>query len=152
MISKTDILSILMDMKDKGYEVDNEIRKLYSSSNSIPEIIKFINNNRNIDIRQFYEKLRHNYNKKKSDLYLNIVKEIDNPEEVLTTLAAYNLQGLLFAKKIDDKEMFYRNARLEEVTRVLNNYYKTFDISSCNLLLSLIKSDIKLFEEMLKEE
>lgn len=151
MIKKTDILLLLNDLKDKGEDVDKYISSLYKTA-SIPfDTLKFINDKRELNVSSFYEKLRSNYNKKRSDLYINIVKEIDNIEEVLTTLAAYNLQVLLFAKKLDsDKEMFYRNTRVEEVTRVLNNYYKTFDIDSCQLLLSLIKSDIKLFEELRK--
>ena len=110
-----------------------------------------MNYNRSFDVANFYEKIRYNYNKKRSDLYLNIVKELDNVEDVLTTLASYNLQVLLYARKLDDKEMFYRNSRVEEVTRVLNNYYKTFDIDSCIKILSLIKADIKLFEAIRKE-
>ena len=31
---------------------------------------------------------------------------------------------------------------------VLNNYYKTYDIDKCRIVLSLIKADIKLFEEI----
>lgn len=151
MIKKTDILLLLNDLKDKGEDVDKYISSLYKTTSIPLDILKFINDKRELNVSSFYEKLRSNYNKKRSDLYINIVKEIDNIEEVLTTLAAYNLQVLLFAKKLDsDKEMFYRNTRVEEVTRVLNNYYKTFDIDSCQLLLSLIKSDIKLFEELRK--
>ena len=86
------------------------------------------------------------YNHKKSDLYINIVKETDDLSEILTTLAAYNLQVLLFAKKLTNKDAFYKASRVEEVTRVLNNYYKTYDIDKCRLLLTLIKADIKLFE------
>lgn len=151
MIKKTDVLLLLNDLKDKGEDVDKYISSLYKTASIPLDTLKFINDKRELNVSSFYEKLRSNYNKKRSDLYLNIVKEIDNIEEVLTTLAAYNLQVLLFAKKLEsDKEMFYRNTRVEEVTRVLNNYYKTFDINSCQLLLSLIKSDIKLFEELRK--
>ena len=53
---------------------------------------------------------------------------------------------LLFARKLDNKELFYKFSRVEEVTRVLNNYYKTYDIEKCRLILSLIKADLKLFE------
>ena len=73
---------------------------------------------------------------------------LDDLEEILTTLAAYNLQVLLFGRKVDNKELFYKASRVEEVTRVLNNYYKTYDIDKCRIVLSLIKADIKLFEEI----
>lgn len=150
MVSKSDILSLLNELEEKGEDVNKYIKELYSSSLISDNILKFLNDRRSFDIVNFYEKLRYNYNHKRSDLYLNIVKELDNVEDVLTTLASYNLQALLFAKKIEDKEMFYRNSRVEEVTRVLNEYYKTFDLSSCLTVLTLIKADIKLFETLKK--
>lgn len=148
MLKKTDVLLLLTELQDNGIEVDRYIKQLYKTSNIPLDIIKFINDNRQIDVAQFYEKLRSNYNKKKSDLYINIVKEIDDLDDILTTLAAYNLQVLLFSKKLDNKELFFKASRVEEVTRVLNNYYKTYDIDKCRLVLSLIKADIKLFEEI----
>lgn len=151
MVTKSDITILLNDLQEKGVDINGYLRELYSTSSIPLNIIKFLNDNRSFDVANFYEKIRYNYNKKRSDLYLNIVKELDNVEDVLTTLASYNLQVLLYAKKLDDKEMFYRNSRVEEVTRVLNNYYKNFDIDSCIKILSLIKADIKLFEAIRKE-
>lgn len=153
MITKGDVTILLNDLQEKGVDINGYLKELYSTSSIPSNIIKFLNENRSFDIANFYEKLRHNYNKKRSDLYLNIVKEVDdNVEEVLTTLACYNLQVLLYARSLEDKEMFYRNSRVEEVTRVLNNYYKTFDIESCVKVLSLIKADIKVFESLRKED
>ena len=148
MIKKTDLVMLLTDLQDRGENVSKELTSLYKTTSIPLDIIKFVNNKRPLDVAQFYEKLRYNYNHKRSDLYINIVKEVDDIKEVLTTLSAYNLQVLLYARKLDDPEMFYRNSRVEEVTRVLNNYYKTYDISACNTVLSLIKADIKLFEEV----
>lgn len=148
MISKVDALNLLTDLEENGVDVNGYLRSLYSSPYIPMEIIKFLNEHKSFDAANFYEKLRYNYNHKRSDLYLNIVKELENVDEVLTTLASYNLQVLLYARKIEDKEAFYRNTRVEEVTRALNNYYKTFDIDSCVKLLSLIKADIKLFESV----
>lgn len=153
MITKSDVTILLNDLQEKGTDINGYLRELYSTSSIPSNVLKFLNENRSFDIANFYEKLRHNYNKKRSDLYLNIVKELDdNVEEVLTTLASYNLQVLLYARNLEDKEMFYRNSRVEEVTRVLNNYYKTFDIESCIKVLSLIKADIKVFESLRKED
>lgn len=153
MITKGDVTILLNDLQERGIDINGYLKELYSTSSIPSNVIKFLNENRSFDIANFYEKLRHNYNKKRSDLYLNIVKELDdNVEEVLTTLASYNLQVLLYAKSLEDKEMFYRNSRVEEVTRVLNNYYKTFDIESCVKVLSLIKADIKVFESLRKED
>lgn len=149
MIKKNDLLLLLAELQAKGNtEATKFITRLYKTTSIPLDIIKYINDNREFDIAQFYEKLRKSYNNKRSDLYINIVKEIDDINEVLTTLASYNLQVLLFAKKLDNKDLFYRNSRVEEVTRVLNNYYKTYNIEDCYKILSLIKADIKLFEEI----
>ena len=146
MIKKTDILMLLTELQEKGEDVSKYIKTLYKTPEIPLDTIKFINEHRELDVVSFYEKLRSNYNHKKSDLYINIVKETDDLSEILTTLAAYNLQVLLFAKKLTDKDAFYKASRVEEVTRVLNNYYKTYDIDKCRLLLALIKADIKFFE------
>ena len=147
MIKKNDILLLLTELQDNGENVSKYISTLYKTKDIPIETIKFINNKREIDVASFYERLRSNYNHKKSDLYINIVKEdLNDLDEILTTLAAYNLQVLLFARKLDNKELFYKFSRVEEVTRVLNNYYKTYDIEKCRLILTLIKADLKLFE------
>ena len=150
MIDKTDVFSLLVDLKDKGVDINGYMKELYSTTSIPLDIIKFLNEQRSFDVASFYEKLRYNHNHKKSDLYFNIVKELEADESILTTLAAYNLQALLFAKKIDNKEMFYKNARVKEVNEVLSNYFETFDIDSCIKILSLIKADIKLFESIKK--
>lgn len=152
MISKGDVTLLLDDLKEKGIDINGYLKELYSTPIIPVDIIKFLNDNRSFDIANFYEKLRYNYNHKRSDLYLNIVKELDDVEDVLTTLASYNLQVLLYARKVGDKEMFYRNSRVAEVTKVLNDYYTTFDIDRCMKVLSLIKADIKLFEQVRKSD
>ena len=150
MVTKSDITILLNDLQERDIDINGYLKELYSTSSIPLNVIKFLNDNRSFDVANFYEKIRRNYNKKRSDLYLNIVKELDNVDDVLTTLASYNLQVLLYGRNVEDKEMFYRNSRVEEVTRVLNNYYKTFDIDSCVKILSLIKADIKLFESVKK--
>ena len=112
------------------------------------DVLKFINDSRQLDVASFYERLRKNYNNKKSDLYKNIVKEIDEPMEILTTLSAYALQVILYSKHAENEHMFFKHSRVEEVTRVLNNYYKTYDITSAMKLLRLIKIDLKAFESI----
>ena len=108
--------------------------------------MKFINDNRQLDVTRFYEKIRKSYNDKRSVLYINIVKEIENPSEVLTTLSAMLTQILLFARGVDDREMFLRNVRADEITTVLGNYFRTFDTVPCIKLLRLIKCDVKAVE------
>ena len=51
------------------------------------------------------------------------------------------LQVNLYARYLEnsDVQSFYKHSRVEEVTRVLNNYYKTYDLTSCIKILRLIK-------------
>ena len=106
------------------------------------EVIKFINDNRQLDLLDFYEKIRKNYNKKKSNLYINIVKEIEEPNEVLTTLSAMLTQILLFSKGVSDKQMFLRHARANDICKVLGLYFSNYDLTNSLKLLRVIKADI----------
>ena len=148
MIRKEDCLLLLTEIQStKGKETDPYINMLLSSSDIPVEVIKYININRPIDVASFYEKLRKSYNAKKSKLYINLVKEnFEKPEDVLTTLASLSLQILLFNNKLTDGRLFLKESRFEEITRVLNNYSKTYDLRPCLKVLYLIKCDLKLFE------
>ena len=73
MIKKNDILLLLTELQDNGEDVSKYISTLYKTKDIPIETIKFINDKREIDVAAFYEKLRSNYNHKKSDLYINIV-------------------------------------------------------------------------------
>lgn len=149
MLTKNDLLLLLTDMESQGIEVNQQIAKLLKTEGISRDVLKFINSNRQLDVASFYEMLRKNYNHKKSNLYINLVKEeFNDPFDVLTTLACLNLQILLFAKKLDDDKMFLKHSRAEEITRVLNNYYKTYDLIPCLKLLRLIKADLKSFENI----
>lgn len=117
------------------------------------DVIRFINKHRQLDANKFYEKIRHSYNNKKSNLYINIVREeLDNPDEVLTTLSSLNLQILLFARTVQNKEMFLRHMRFQDICATLLNYSKTYDLVPCIKLLQIIKADLKAFEYFNKED
>lgn len=146
MISKNDCLLLLTELKNEGLDTSQQIKTLIISNEPSIEIIKFINTQRQLDVTKFYEKLRKSYNNKKSKLYINIVKDIENPKDVLTTLASLNLQILLYSGQAENYQMFLRHARAQEITTVLNNYYKTYDITNCLKLLKLIKIDLKCLE------
>jgi len=149
MLTKNDLLLLLTDIEAEGKNVDSLITKLLKSETIPFEVLKYINDSRQFDVSAFYEMLRKNYNNKKSKLYINLVKEeLDNPSELLITLAALNLQILLFAKKLDDSKLFLKHSRAEEITRVLNIYYKTYDLIPCLKLLKLIKADLVAFEQL----
>ena len=147
MLTKTDLLLLLTDLESKGIDTKKQETLLLTNSGISRDVLKFINDNRQFDVAGFYEMLRKNYNNKKSPLYKNLVKEeFKDTSEVLTTLAALNLQILLYAKHLPDSKMFLRHSRADEITQVLNNYYKTYDLIPCFKCLKLIKSDLKVFE------
>lgn len=152
MITKNDCLLLLTDLTTDDEVSKEELQKMINltvTSNSINvDVLKFINNKRQLDLCNFYEQLRHNYNNKKSKLYKNIVKEIDEPQEVLTTLSALVTQILLFSKKCDNKELFLKHSRISEITKVITNYCETYDITLCIKLLRIIKTDIKCLESI----
>lgn len=150
-LKKTDLLLLLTELQDNNIDVGAQINLLMKSSNIPLEVIKFINDNREMEITKFYEHIRKSYNDKKSKLYINIVKEIDDPQEVLTTLSSLLNQILLWSKKVDNKQLFLDNSRAREITLVLNNYFKTYDITQAITLIKLIKSDIKCLESVTRE-
>lgn len=143
---------LLNDLQKNNVEgADKKLLELVRAPSVSVDIIKFINNSRPIDLSLFYEKLRKSYNNKKSNLYINLVREVEEPTEVLTTLASMQLQILLFSKNAQDKQMFLRHSRAEEISLVLNNYFKTYDIIPCLKLLKYIKADLKCIDIRDKE-
>lgn len=150
MITKNDCLILLNELNLKGIDTSQQFQDILKQKTPSIEIIKFINDNRQLDLTEFYQKIRKSYNNKKSKLYINIVKEIEDTTEVLTTLSAMLTQILIFSKTVDDKAMFLRHARAEEISAVLNNYFKNYDITYAQKLLKVIKADIKCIEYITK--
>lgn len=150
MIDKYSCLLLLNDIQKKGIDVNKEIVRLNNSHNVPLETLKFINDNEPMDLAKFYEKLRKSYNDKKSTLYKNLMKEdfSENPQEMLITLNSYALQILIFAKTVEDKALFYKFARLDEVYMCLSRYAKDYDLAMTITLLRLIKADIKVLESL----
>ncbi len=149
MLKKNDLILLLTQLQEKGLEVSSQLRKVIVSQDIPLDVVKFINDNRQLDVTSFYERLRKSYNDKRSSLYINLVREdLKDPTDALTTLASFNLQVLLFAKHLDNPTMFLSHSRAEEVTKVLNNYYKTYDLKPVLALRTLIKSDLKAFESI----
>jgi hypothetical protein len=57
------------------------------------------------------------------------------------------VQITLYSKKLTtNKEIFLREVRAEEITRVLNNYYSTGDLDQCLALIKLLKADLLVLE------
>ena len=146
MITKTDCVLLLTELQENGVDVSLQLKKLIKQSEPDIEIIKFINDNRQLDLSNFYNKIRKSYNDKKSKLYINIVKEITDPNKVLTTLSAMLTQILLFSETAENKQLFLKHARAEEISLVLLNYFKNYDLTNCMKLLRIIKADLKVIE------
>lgn len=154
MITKNDCLLLLVELKDnfpdKKAEIDSHIKKLLISASPSVELIKFINDNRELNLRSFYEKLRKSYNQGNSKLYKNIVNETElEPKELLCCLGALQQQVLLYYKMLDDKS-FLNQARFNQISKCLLNYYNTGDIVPCQQLLNLFRIDLKFLEEISK--
>lgn len=149
MITKNDCLTVLVSLEDRGLDINPVMKKLITSKEVPHEVLKFILDNRGIEVANFYEMLRKKHNDKKSPLYHNIVKEVSDPEEIITTLACLLVQITLYSKKLpSNKEIFQREVRAEEITRVLNNYYSTGLMDQCLALLKLIKTDLLVLEHI----
>ncbi len=149
MITKNDCLTVLVALEDRGLNINQPMKKLITSKDIPLEVLKFILDNRGIEAANFYEMLRKKHNDKKSPLYHNIVKEITDPEEVITTLACLLVQINLYSKKLPaNKEIFQREARAEEITRVLNIYYSTGELGQSLALIKLLKTDLLVLEHI----
>lgn len=148
MITKNDCILLLTSLQEKGLEVKSYIIKLMSEDDLNLDVLKFINDNRELELSKFYEKIRKNHNQKKSNLYGNIVKEIEEPQEVIITLSAMLTQILLYSKKLENKKLFLTHARANEITQVLNNYFDNYDIKNALKLMKVIKADIKCLESL----
>lgn len=148
MITKNDCMAILVKLEDKGLNINDQMRKLIVSKEPPLDVLKFIVDNRGVEANHFYEHLRKNNNEKKSPLYKNIVKEISEPEEVITTLTCFLTQTTLYGNKLpeDTRSDFFKEVRAEEVSRVLHQYFMDGSYTSCIALIKLIKADILVLE------
>ena len=151
-ISKQDCILLLTEISDKGIDCKYHLNKLIKLDMPDLEVLKFINDNRQLDVTGFYEKIRKSYNHKKSKLYINIVKnDFKDPKDILTTLASLNLQILLYNKNVDNSTIFLKHVRFEEINKCLYHYSKTYDLIPCQKLLNLIKIDLKVLESIHRE-
>lgn len=154
MITQNDCILLLTELQDKGIDVDKYLEKALVSTEINFDILKFLQQNNSLDIVNFYEKLRKSHNNKRSNLYINIVKsdeiELSNPDDILTTLSAMLTQILLFSKNAKDRILFLRHARAFEISKVLTNYFKDYNLIACTKLLRLIKCDLKALESLYK--
>ena len=148
MFTKRDCVLLLTELQENGLNVKEQLNKVLRSDTVPLDVLKYINDNRELELTNFYRKIRKSYNDKKSKLYINIMKCVEEPKTVLTTLSGMLTQILLHSEKLENKNMFLKHARADEISYVLYNYVKSYDISKCLSLLTLIRSDIKAIEEI----
>ena len=149
MITKNDCLTILVSLEDRGLDINQPMKKLITSKEIPMDVLKFILDNRGIEVANFYEMLRKKHNQKKSPLYHNIVKELSDPDELITTLACLLVQITLYSNKLtSNREIFQREVRAEEITRVLNAYYSSGTLDQCLALMKLLKADLTVLEHI----
>ena len=148
MIAKSDVILLLTELQNNGVDVKEEMSLVLSSPTIPLEALKKINDNRSLDILQFYEKIRRSYNSKKSKLYINIMKSdeniINDPKTIVTTLSALLNQILQY--KPDDQTLFYKHARASEIVKVLEIYFNTYNLEPARRLLEITKADIKALD------
>lgn len=155
MLTRNDCLLLLSELETFD-NVDKErlkqiTLKTASQLNISLDTLKFINTYKPLDVKNFYNQIRQNYNNKKSKLYINIVKEIDDTTKVLTTLSSLLTQILLYSEnteKCDNKQLFLQHSRAKEISLALTKYFENYDITICLQLLRLIKADIKSLEQL----
>ena len=149
MLTKNDCLLLLVEIGNKGIDTKDMGNKLFSQSGIDMEVLKFINNHRPLELSDFYNTLRKNYNNKKSKLYKEIV-QIDQkePKDIVITLSSLLTQILLYSNKVENKLLFLKHARADEISKVLSNYCKTYDTTLCIQILSLIRADLKALESL----
>ena len=78
IITRQDLLTIVADNAEL-------IRQIYENPESV---LKQCKQNGDLEIFNFYDYCRKSYNQKHSKIYINVVKEVEEPKKVLTTLSA----------------------------------------------------------------
>lgn len=148
MITNNDCIILLTEIANNtnDREATKLITEIAATTKLSYDALKYINQHRPIEVVDFYEYLRKSYNQKHSTIYINLVKEVEEPKEVLTTLSALLTQILLYGNKIDNKPLFFKHSRASEIAKTLENYFNTYDITDAINLIKLIKTDILLLE------
>ena len=148
MLTTNDCLLLLSEIESKGIDTKEVTTKLITSGLT-QDVLKYIDTYRPLEVKQFYENIRKNYNNKKSKLYKEIV-QIDQkqPKDIVITLSCLLTQILLFSNKVEDRQLFLNHSRADEISKVLHNYFVSYDITLCVKILNLVKADLKALESL----
>lgn len=149
MINRIDCYQVLFELKKNGVDVEAQLKMLSTSPTVPSSVIKFINENRPMYIREFYETLRKKGNDKCSKLYKNIVKEKqEDALEAVKTLTSLLTHLMIEAQKIDQRDItsFYTQARASQISTAIQQYFTQGEIQKVFEEIKRIREDIKILE------
>ena len=146
MLNKSDCMSILIKLEDKGVDINAQMKKLILAKDTPIDVLKFIAEKQGLEAVNFYEMLRKSYNNKKSKLYKNILDDI-KLEDVCVILSSLLLQIALYSSKLTDtKNSFLQEIRANEISDALADFYKSDNVEKCLAVLNAIKTDLLVLE------
>ena len=146
MLNKSDCMSILIKLEDKGVDINAQMKKLILAKDIPIDVLKFIAEKQGLEAVNFYEMLRKSYNNKKSKLYKNILDDI-NLDNVCVVLSSLLLQIALYSSKLTDtKNSFLQEIRANEISDALADFYKSDNVEKCLAVLNAIKTDLLVLE------
>lgn len=146
MLNKSDCMSILIKLEDKGVDINAQMKKLILAKDIPIDVLKFIAEKQGLEAVNFYEMLRKSYNNKKSKLYKNILDDI-KLEDVCVILSSLLLQIALYSSKLTDtKDSFLQEIRANEISEALADFYKSDNVEKCLAVLNAIKTDLLVLE------
>ena len=146
MLNKSDCMSILIKLEDKGVDINAQMKKLILAKDIAIDVLKFIAEKQGLEAVNFYEMLRKSYNNKKSKLYKNILDDI-KLEDVCVILSSLLLQIALYSSKLTDtKNSFLQEIRANEISDALADFYNSDNVEKCLAVLNAIKTDLLVLE------
>ena len=146
MLNKSDCMSILIKLEDKGVDINAQMKKLILAKDIPIDVLKFIAEKQGLEAVNFYEMLRKSYNNKTSKLYKNILDDI-KLEDVCVILSSLLLQIALYSSKLTDtKNSFLQEIRANEISDALADFYKSDNVEKCLAVLNAIKTDLLVLE------
>lgn len=146
MLNKSDCMSILIKLEDKGVDINAQMKKLILAKDIPIDVLKFIAEKQGLEAVNFYEMLRKSYNNKKSKLYKNILDDI-KLEDVCVILSSLLLQIALYSSKLTDtKDSFLQEIRANEISEALADFYKSDSVEKCLAVLNAVKTDLLVLE------
>ena len=146
MLNKSDCMSILIKLEDKGVDINAQMKKLILAKDIPIDVLKFIAEKQGLEAVNFYEMLRKSYNNKKSKLYKNILDDI-KLEDVCVILSSLLLQIAWYSSKLTDtKNSFLQEIRANEISEALADFYKSDNVEKCLAVLNAIKTDLLVLE------